>query len=329
VDEFARAHRAGTRVLIGAPTALAGSPPRPAPARIARRTLTGLDRDPVIRDHRIGAHEVLPATFGLGWLINVAERAHPGLKVLCTRDFQVRKGIVFDEGTAAVPRWVELSDSRVHGDRVVLTASTGADTGRTLPAVHYSATLELGTAPAAAPIRPVTPSGAGARPGAEIYDTAIQFHGPCLQGLREILELTGERLVARCRLTDHRVAGGAFHGALHSPVLADVLLQGPSVLGNHLLGEACLPLAIGAAEYYAPLPGDADYLLVVDDVRRTAQGLTATATALDPAGRTLLRLRDLVYIATPAMSAKFAEAVAHRRNGPATPTPLPGMETAQ
>ncbi|MFE3029848.1 polyketide synthase dehydratase domain-containing protein, partial [Nocardia tengchongensis] len=311
-NEFAAAHRADTRVLIGAATALGGSELVPAPGRIARRELAALRHDPVIADHRIGAQAVLPATFGLGWLIDVAERAHPGLRVVRVRSFQVNKGIVFDDGPD-IPRWVELSDSRVEGDRVIVDAAARGDGGRALPISHYTATLELAAAPRTAPVRPPHPSGVGAQDGASIYTSATQFHGPRLQGLRQVLEFTDERLVVRCRLTDTPVAHGAFAGSLHSPVLADLLLQGPSVLGGLLLGQACLPLAIGTAEYYAPLPGDADFLLTVDGIRRNANGITATATATGEDGRVLMRFDELVFVATPAMAAKFAESVANRR----------------
>ncbi|WP_311923381.1 SDR family NAD(P)-dependent oxidoreductase [Nocardia uniformis] len=327
-NEFAASRRGDTRVLIGAATALGGSGPVPAPARIAHRELAALHHDPVIQDHRIGTQAVLPATFGLGWLINVAERAHPGLRVVRVRGFQVNKGIVFDDGPD-IPRWVELSDARIEGDRVFVDASARGDSGRTLPMSHYAATLELAAAAGSTPMRPPRPSGIGAQDGASIYTSATQFHGPLLQGLREVLEFTDERLVVRCHLTDTRVANGAFTGILHSPVLADLLLQGPSALGSRLLGQACLPLAIGVAEYYAPLPGDADFVLVVDGVRRNANGITATATATDEAGRVLMRFDELAFVATPAMAAKFAESVAHRRDSVAhMPAAQSEMETA-
>ncbi|MGW4352072.1 SDR family NAD(P)-dependent oxidoreductase [Nocardia sp. NPDC004582] len=311
-NEFAAAHRADTRILVGAATALGGTEPNPAPGRIARRQLDALRHDPVIGDHRIGTQAVLPATFGLGWLINVAERAHPGLRVVRVTGFQVNKGIVFDDAPE-IPRWVELSDARVEGGRVIVDAAARGDSGRALPISHYTATLELAAAPGATPARPPHPSGIGAQDGASIYTSATQFHGPLLQGLREVLEFTDERLVVRCHLTDTPVSNRAFAGGLHSPVLADLLLQGPSVLGGRLLGQACLPLAIGSADYYAPLPGDTDFLLTVDGVRRNANGITATATATDDAGRVLVRFDELVFVATPAMAAKFAESVANRR----------------
>lgn len=328
VEQFTADHLAEARVLIGEDTSLAGDRPSAAPALAAHRDLGSLEWDPVIRDHRIGGNAVLPATFGLGWLINVSERAHPGLRVVRVRDFQVHQGIVFD-GSSARDRWAELTDGRVTGDRVIVRAAVRGDAGRAVPASHYAATLELAARPDAAPSRRLRPSRVGAGDALPIYTGATQFHGPHLQGMRQILEFTDERLAVRCRLPDLPVAGGSFAGWLHSPVLADVLLQGPSVLGRRVLGQACLPLGMRTADYYAPLPDDRDFVLVADELRRTTTGITVTATATDESGRVLVRFGEAAFVPTPTMAAKFAEAVAHwqARLGPAGHRASTGMET--
>lgn len=99
-EQFGDGHRAQARVLIGAATALSAGPLAGRRGFTARRRLAGLEADEVILAHRIGAHEVLPASFGLGWLINVAERANPGAVVVRARDFQVFRGVVFDGAQA-------------------------------------------------------------------------------------------------------------------------------------------------------------------------------------------------------------------------------------
>ncbi|WP_171908701.1 SDR family NAD(P)-dependent oxidoreductase [Streptomyces nanshensis] len=325
VEQFAADALDETRVLVGEAEPLYGTRPAAAPALVARRSLDGLERDPVILDHRIGAHPVLPATFGLGWLVNFAERAHPGLRVVRARDFAVHSGIVFDEGPAG-DRRMELTGGEVAGDRVVVRAAVrdDGDGDRSVPVSHYAVTLELAAEAEAAPALPVRPSGTGAADASGLYTGAAQFHGPQLQGMREILEFTAERLVVRCRLADRTVADGAFAGRAHSPVLADVLLQGPSVLGGRVLGQACLPLGIAQADYYAPLPDDRDFLLVADEPRRADGGLTVNATAVDPSGRVLVRFTGVTFVATPAMSDKFAEAVAHWQNRTTAADTLPG-----
>ncbi|SDD34331.1 type I polyketide synthase [Actinokineospora iranica] len=316
VEQFDPRRAAETCVLIGADVSLAGNATVAAPAFTARRELGALAEDPVIQAHRIGAHPVLPATFGLGWLINVLERAHPGLRVVEVRDYQVHKGIIFD-GTPRDGLRVETEPSTVDGDRLVVAAAVRSDSGGALPTSHYAATFVLAPAPAEAPTARAHRFGAGPEDGLEIYREATQFHGPRLQGMRRVLESGEHGMVLECALADAAVAGGAFAGALHSPVLADVLLQGPPVLGKRLLGAACLPLGIGRAEYFAPLPDGEPFALVLDDVRRTGGGLTVTATACDGAGRVLQRFAEVAVVSTPDMTAKFREAVAGWLDRPA------------
>ena len=294
-------------VLVGQDKSLSEDTEVSAPAFVSHRDITDLADDPVIQAHRIGEHPVLPATFGLGWMVNALEGAHPGRQVVEVRDFQVLKGILFDgsdlgglhvvtepSGEGAVQAWVR------------------GESAAALPTSHYVGTFRLAPEPDAAPVvagHGDYALGNGPEDGLDIYREATQFHGPRLQGMRRILKRTDSELVLECRIADSRVGAGAFAGVLHSPVLADVLLQGPPVLGKWLLGQACLPLAIGRVQYFAPLPDDEPFVLVLDEIRQAAASATVTATAFDAAGRVLQRFADVAVVATPDMSAKFTAAV--------------------
>ncbi len=321
VEQFTADRAAQRCVLIGADVSLAGPGRAATAAFTARRDITALADDPVLGAHRIGSHVVLPATFALGWMISVVERAHPGLVTVQVRDFQVYKGIVFDGGERAPglrvevgPVEVGLVGSGATAGGTVRVAVRSDGTG-TLPTPHYAATLVL----AATPDAVATPQTMALPPPAEIpedelgiYADAVQFHGPALQGLRRVLSRTDERIVVECRLPDVAVAAGAFRGVLHSPVLADLLLQGPPVLGHQLLGRACLPLGIGRADYLAPLPDGEPFVLVLDLVRREPAGAVVTATACAPDGTVLVRFTDVTVVSTPDLSAKFREAADSR-----------------
>jgi acyl carrier protein len=307
-EQFTERHTDETCVLVGADVSLAENRRAAPSAFIAYRDLADLPRDPVIEAHRIGGRAVLPATFGLGWLINVLERAHPGLQVVEVRDYQVHKGIVFDGDLPGGLR-VETQAGALDGDRITVAAAVRSDSSGALPTSHYAATFVLAAGAPEQPIGPAYSFGTGPEDGLEIYRQATQFHGPRLQGMRRILERDETRLVLECRLADDPVADGAFSGRLHSPVLADLLLQGPPVLGKDLLGEACLPLGIGHAEYFAQLPDDQPFVLVLDDVRKAAATVTVTATAIDSAGLVLQRFAGVTVVSTPDMTEKFRESV--------------------
>jgi hypothetical protein len=310
-EQFSGSRAAQSRILVGAPTALSTGPLVGRGEISARRDLSGLEADAVIQAHRIGSHPVLPAAFGLGWLINTAERAYPGTQVVRVRDFQVFRGIVFDGRQAGEYR-ADLGAAAPSEGRLAVRAAVRSvgPNGRFAP--HYGATLELAAAPERAGQVPVPTPGAGAGDALGIYTGGVLFHAPRLQGIRDILEFTDDRLAMRCRLADAAVARGAFTGALHSPVLTDILLQGALAL-NGRTREPSLPLAVTTADYYAPLPDDEDFFVVIDQLRATGAGVSVDATACDASGGLLVRFGGTTLVPTPDMAAKFAEAVGHWR----------------
>ncbi|OHV28962.1 beta keto-acyl synthase [Parafrankia soli] len=319
-EQFEPARVDDVCVLVGSAEALTGgSDVRPAPALVARRELREIAEHPVIRDHQVGGFPVLPATFGLGWLVNVVERAHPGLTVVEARGFDVHKGVVFD-GTGELAFQVHTAAAEREGagtgGRVVVKASVRSPGALPAGLSRYAATLVLAAAPPAPaevedwPRLEAEWTAPGPEDGLEIYTGATLFHGPLLQGIRRIVARGDDRLVVECRLDGAEVGRGAFAGALHDPVLADLLLHGPSVLGRWLTGQACLPLAVGRIDYRAPLPAGEPFAVVIDGAVVRDTGVTNRVTAVGRDGRILVRLHDVAMVGTPDMAAKFAEGTA-------------------
>ncbi|KPM53925.1 beta keto-acyl synthase [Frankia sp. R43] len=324
-DQFEPPGTADVRLLVGSAEALTGAGGvRPAPALVARRDLGEIAEHPVILHHQVGGFPVLPATFAIGWLAGVVERAHPGLAVVEVRDFDVHKGVVFD-GTGELTLRVHAAAAEPDpsaggaagtGDRLVVKASVRSPGALPIGVSRYAATLVL----AARPPAPTQVedwsrlealwSGPGAQDGLEIYTGGTLFHGPLLRGITRVLERADRSLVIECRLPAAPVAHGAFAATLHDPALADLLLHGPSVLGRWVTGQACLPLAVGRIDYRAPLPADEPFAVVVDETQVRDTGLLNRVTAVGRDGRILVRLHDVAMVATPDMAAKFAEGAA-------------------
>ncbi|WP_410872115.1 SDR family NAD(P)-dependent oxidoreductase [Nocardia sp. A7] len=314
-EQFAPGRADDVSVLVGpaAPLATAVTLAATSPF-ISYRDLAPLAADPVIGDHRVGQFPVFPAAAGLGWAINVVERANPGLRVVECTGFEVLRGIVYDGKDERSYR-LEVQAGEVTGDRLGVTVWIRSDEpGKALAPSHFTATFVLAAETLPAPALSGWSGyaiGEGPENGLEVYRAADLFHGPLLQGVRRILERAQRRLVVECRLADTRIGTGNYAGALHSPVLADVAIQSGALLGVWFMNSACLPLSIGRIEYFAPLPDDSPFVVVVDDLRANANGteVTVTVTACDPNGTVLQRYCDLAVIATPEMTEKFAEAV--------------------
>ncbi|GAA1324651.1 SDR family NAD(P)-dependent oxidoreductase [Pseudonocardia xinjiangensis] len=319
VEQFA-ATRAGQRsVLVGPAGALAPVDLRGAAAAVLRRDVFPLTRDPVVGDHRVGAHPVLPVAAALGWMVRGAEQRHRDLVAVGCRDVEVHRGIVLD-GTEPAELELHLEDGRVDDGRVIVRAavrSVGPD-GRPQP--HFGATVVLAP-PSPSPAPPVEQPrwrlGEGREDGLDVYAAADLFHGPLLQGVRRLVERTPVRLVAECRLPDTPLDGGGWASARHSPVLGDVVLQAACVLGVWYLDAGCLPLSVGRVDLYAPLPADTPFVLVVDDLRPGTSGVTVDVTAHAADGTVLQRWSDITAVSTPEMRAKFTEAVQRRAAGEA------------
>jgi NAD(P)-dependent dehydrogenase (short-subunit alcohol dehydrogenase family) len=298
-----------TAVLIGDAEPLGGSiPPRRPVSVRSRRDLRGLAADPVIGDHRIGEHPVLPVAAALGWMAQAVERANPGHLVVTCEQLEVCRGVVFDE---TAPDELDLVAAvRPDEPTVVDVVVNPVSDGRVTP--HFRATLRLASDPAQPGWANTEPQGPGAEPGSLIYDRATLFHGPLLQGIRWLRRDGDRRALAGCEIPDTPLAAGAYAGKLHSPVLADVVLQPAVVVATGLLGESCLPLSAGRIDYFAPIPGGAEFLVLVDDARVSESGVVLTATACDPGGRILQRFADVTMVATPDLAAKFAASVEAR-----------------
>ncbi|WP_462203040.1 KR domain-containing protein, partial [Frankia sp. CcWB3] len=320
VAELVDGHGADGAVLIGGSAPLARTAGGTAPAAfVAHRSIAAMDTETVIDQYQIGPAPVLPATAGLGWLVNGVERALPGRQVVEVRNFIVHKGIVFD-GAHLRDYWLDArpvdgTDGRPgdgrDGGPVTVSATVRGDSGGALPTSHYAGTLVLAGVTGvtgAAPTAPGWPAdgyrlGEQGEDAAWVYTDGLLIHGPLMRGIRRLLVREPGRLVAECRLPELPFAGGAFAGALHRPVLCDILAAAGSVLARWTLNEVgALPIKIGHAEFFAPLPANETFIVVVDDVRPGPMTVTVTVTAHTPDGRVLQRLSDFTFVGTPDMA---------------------------
>ncbi|WP_043509864.1 type I polyketide synthase [Actinoalloteichus caeruleus] len=295
VEQF-RPDRASDLVCaVGPDMPLAPITPVRAPTTTVERSLRPLVDEPVVSDHRIGGAVVLPVTFALGLVLNVARRLRPELPVRQVTDFTVLSGVRWADDDPPALR--ATATGTADGLQVLVSTPDGRP--------RYRALLPTPPERPALPARlsglPTPGSGRGA---AEHYSDGTLFHGPELRGLRRVLT-EDPRLVLECQLTDVPVAARSYHAANYSPVLADLLLQAALLRARLATGLPALPTGIGTVELHGPLPDDTPFLVVVDGM--TGGGNPrCTVSAVTPAGGLLLRFTDVLVVPHAGLQDQFA-----------------------
>jgi NAD(P)-dependent dehydrogenase (short-subunit alcohol dehydrogenase family) len=292
-----------------------GSPMRPAPApldgmlrsfSIGRRLR--LADNPFLQDHVVGEHAVLPATAAAAWMIEACRQQHPGYRLLSCEQFQVLKGIVFDDQVSEAYQ-LDLKETVQDpaAGRVRLEALISSRTAEGRSRYHYRAQIELGPARLPAPLRDrIDLAECDAVEGAMFYSDGTLFHGPGLQSVARLLNADGQSLRLHCRLAAlAEQQQGQFPARDFNPFVADSLLQAGLIWVRRQLGAASLPLGWTAAESYLPLHFDTDYFLVLEVREAGEQRLLADIAAQDAQGRVALWLRGAEFAVSRQLNRLF------------------------
>lgn len=292
-----------------------GSPMRAAPTPLAgalRSFSIGrrlrLADNPFLQDHVVGEHAVLPATAAAAWMIEACRQQHPGYQLLRCEQFQVLKGIVFDE-QAAEAYQLDLRETAQDpaAGIVRLEALISSQTGAVRPRYHYRAQIELGAARLPAPRR--DRSGLAERDaidGAAFYGDGTLFHGSGLQSVVRLLNADGQGLQLHCRLMAlAEQQQGQFPVRDFNPFVADSLLQAGLIWVRRQMGAASLPLGWATAESYLPLHFDTDYFLTLEVREASEQRLLADIVAQDAQGRAVLGLRGTEFAISRQLNRLF------------------------
>ncbi|WP_212909401.1 type I polyketide synthase [Streptomyces sp. TS71-3] len=265
----------------------------------AYRMITGLGEHPLLRDHRIGGAPLLPMTAAVGWALGTVERAHGDSRpVIECREFRITRGVLLAPGHPERFR-VRLTRDPQPELAARLTRVRIQDAGPG-GAAHYEGGFLLSDGVEPAPTVDLPPFRCGPEPHPGYTDGRL-FHGPALTGLRDVLEEAPGRLVVSARMPEPELFRGSYAGRLHSPALADLLLQtGLLALLDLADGDAVpLPVSVERVTFHEPLPDDAPFAVIadVDDVSTAASMIsTVTLTACTPEGRVLQRWQDLHFL---------------------------------
>jgi len=220
-----------------------------------------------IQDHRISGNPVLPTVCAIQWMREAAsEMLGTQVKVL---DYKLLKGIIFDSSDVQ-EMTLELTPSD-NGQMKALISSQGRP--------QYKATLAVSDETFAT--KSIDLAGEeSVTTAAELYSNGTLFHGPRLQGIKQVFKFDDAGLIASCLLPKVSDSDcGQFVATQHlggsQPFAEDLLLQAMLVWARLKYGAASLPSAIGEFISNKPLAFGDKAVLELEVIKTTARSLEA------------------------------------------------------
>lgn len=261
--------------------------------------------NPFLKDHIIG-YAVLPATCAVNWMVKSCEDVLPNYKVRAIKNFQVFKGIVFDEGyyneyfASLTP--VAFEESR-YSFKVQITSQA---TGKSHPFYHFGATLyfekEWGTTPIYN-IRDIQSDGKMYTPYEE---GGALFHGKTFQGVKKVLQISERKITSLCNLCAiGQKEQGQFSVNSFNPYLADVHLQNVLLWTYHQMGESCLPMGFEKFEQFQFLDFEQDFYVSTEIISSNSSEVKANIFVHNERGKIYCQWFNIYYIITKKLQNLF------------------------
>jgi NAD(P)-dependent dehydrogenase (short-subunit alcohol dehydrogenase family) len=293
--ELATADRLPLQRIIGSPLVQPPVQIAPAARRVRIERQLNLAANPFLPDHAIAGKPVLPFTCAFAWIAAACEQLCPGYTAYCYEEARVLKGIVFDgERDHACTLELEELPAPAEG-RLQFLAKVSSQGSRGKAVFHYACRVTLarqwpdGDIPPDGP--PPTQTGVDANP---FYASGVLFHGPCFQGIEQLLAIDADGLTLRCQLPPiARRLQGQFPVRFHNPFVVDVQLQGMLIWTHRFCRKGCLPTRLQRYEQFAPLPFGEPFSVRLQVRTRSANSVTVDLMAQAADGRVLNRLQGL------------------------------------
>ncbi len=287
-DELLPANENVMQTVVGGPLFFTGQNQDAALRTHRVHRMLSLEANPFLQDHVIGNHPVLPTVCAIAWMGNVCEQLYPGFHMFSCDNYQVLKGIVFDDAAGPAKQYIlDLEETEKSGGTVAFKAVIRSTAPDGKPRYHYRAEITLKQT---LPDAPLYPAFDGAETGpilnTELYQNGTLFHGPCFQGVERVLNISPQKVTMRCALPEISPAQqGQFQVRHFNPFIADGQFQSLVIWARHFHQAGSLPLQAGRGEQYRPIPfGETSYVsmevksssdskLVADIITHDAGGL--------------------------------------------------------
>ncbi|WP_434952382.1 phosphopantetheine-binding protein [Shewanella sp. HL-SH4] len=260
---------------------------------------------PFIEDHCIAGNPVLPTVCAIQWMRETAQLLCG--QAVCVQDYKLLKGIIFDTNT---PQVLTLTLTQTEaGLNAIIASRLQSDPVDSPLRPQYQASLivnekvvnqnlvneKIVNASNALPAiittaKQLANEGKVISTDSELYSNGSLFHGPRLQGIKQVLIADDQQLVCKVELpliNDNDCAGFAPKLTLggSQAFAEDLLLQAMLVWARIKHDAASLPSSIGELTTYVPFAsGDTGYL-VLTVLKSSGRSLTAYIALYHEDGR--------------------------------------------
>lgn len=282
------------------------------------------DENPFLYDHMIGGHPVLPATCAAAWAAYSCEQLYPGFHFFSLKDYRVLKGIVFDDGLAAL-HTLDLQEVEKDSQHIVfdvLIWSAGLPATGALPSAkaaadaparrvyHYRLRVTLRSDVPEAPVWPVESlqDSEGAVSGVALYENGTLFHGPAFQGVQRVLHLSRGKLVMRVelpRLTER--IQGQFPAYTANPFIYDAIVQCVLIWAQYFYDAPCLPSSLRGLEQYRSIPFGAPCIVTMQVESQSETAVVGNILVQDEDGQAYMHLDGLQGTISPLLKRLFGK----------------------
>ncbi|PMG31125.1 beta-ketoacyl synthase [Shewanella sp. 10N.286.52.C2] len=256
---------------------------------------------PFIEDHCIAGNPVLPTVCAIQWMRETAQKLC-GLPV-STKDYKLLKGIIFE---SAQPQELTLQlTETAEGLKALISSRVldGNSDANALLRPQYQANLIVNSAllnevattatdkmAQLASIIDKVKNNKAISTDSELYSNGSLFHGPRLQGIKQVLVANDSQLICKVTLPEiEQTDCLGFEAQLEiggSQAFAeDLLLQAMLVWARIKHDAASLPSTIGELTTYAPFASNDQGYLVLNVVKSTSRSLTADIALYHEDGR--------------------------------------------
>ncbi len=251
------------------------------------------EANPFLQDHVIGGNAVLPTVCAISWMGSVCEQLYPGYMMSSCENYQVLKGIVFDENHPETKEYILDLEETAKADgtiRFKTMVSSQNEAGK--PRFHYRSEITLqANLPEAPVFDDFKPQVINPISKEALYQNGTLFHGPDFQGVAEVLNISKERVTMRCHLSAlSDVEQGQFQVQSFNPFIADGQFQSMVIWARHFHNAGSLPLHTDRGEQFRPIPFDTTTYVTMLVKESSDSKLVADILTHDENGRLYARV---------------------------------------